>query len=134
MGWWADITTAVIAAVIGPGPDARHERHNFEPDQDWQLDQIAQHYEASGRRETYLGDWHSHPNASVDTLSWTDRRVLRRIINTPSARCPAPLMTVFWGQPDDWQAAVWHARLLRRTLLWDRLIVRRAQLSVARAS
>lgn len=62
MGWWADAKTAVVTAMIGPGPDASHGQSHFQPDQAWQLDQIAQHYHASGRREIYLGDWHSHPN------------------------------------------------------------------------
>ncbi len=134
MGWWADSGTAVIRAAIGPGPNASHGRHHFQPDQDWQLDQIARHYEASGRRETYLGDWHSHPNASGGALSWTDRRVLRRVINTPSARCPTPLMIIFWGNPDGWQIATWRARLHFRPILWDRLILEQAAMKLAVSS
>lgn len=42
---------------FGLGRDAFHGGHSFQPDQMWQPDQIAQHYVASGRRETYLGDW-----------------------------------------------------------------------------
>ena len=59
MGWWSYACTAVITTEIGPGPNASHGRHHFQPDQEWQLEQIARHYVASGRRETYLGDWHS---------------------------------------------------------------------------
>ena len=128
MGWWADPTTAAVTATIGPGPKAIHERYHFQPDQDWQLEQIAHHYEASGRRETYLGDWHSHPTKTSTTLSWADRRTLRLIISTPSARCPTPLMGILWGQPDDWQTAIWHARIYPRRLLWDRLVLSQAQL------
>ena len=127
MGWWANTTTAVITAIIGPGPNAIHGRHHFQPDQGWQLNQIAQHYEVSGRRETYLGDWHSHPSRTGRTLSWADRRVLRLIISTPSARCPIPLMAVLWGPPDDWQTTMWYARLHWRHFLWDRLVVSEAQ-------
>lgn len=131
MGWWADADTAVITAVVGPGPNAHHGRHSFQPDEAWQLDQIARHYAASGRRETYLGDWHSHPDISRGTLSWIDRRVLRRVITTPSARCPSPLMAIVWGQSDDWQLTVWRARLRPRPLLWDRLVLEQASVKFA---
>lgn len=128
MGWWADSGTAVITGMIGPGPDAHHGRHSFQPDQAWQLAQIADHYAASGRRETYLGDWHSHPGASGGNLSWTDRRVLRRIIETPAARCPTPLMIVYWGEIDNWEVTAWHARLQPRRVIWDKLLPETASL------
>lgn len=131
MGWWADADTAVISAMIGPGPNAYHGRHSFQPDEAWQLDQIADHYAASGRRETYLGDWHSHPGASGGTLSWIDRRVLRRVITTPSARCPMPLMIVVWGCSDDWQLTAWRGHLRSRPLLWDRLMLEQASMKFA---
>ncbi len=124
MGWWADSTTSVITAIIGPGPEAIHKQHSFEPDQAWQLDQIAIHYKASGGRETYLGDWHSHPNATCGGLSRTDRCVLRHIIKAPLARCEEPLMAVFYGEPKMWKTNVWHAKLRPRPLLWDKLILK----------
>lgn len=123
MGWWADGETAVITAMIGPGPEAHHGRHSFQPDEAWQLERIAHHYAQSGRRETYLGDWHSHPDARSGNLSWIDRRVLRRVITTPSARCPAPLMVVFWGHVDEWKVSAWRAKLQPRPLIWDRLVL-----------
>lgn len=130
MGWWADSATAVVTVMIGPGPDAVHERHAFEPDQAWQLEQIANHYQASGRQETYLGDWHSHPYAPGGRLSWTDRGVLRRIIQSPEARCAEPFMAVIWGETGAWQPEIWNACLRKRLLLWDRLIVEPAELKV----
>jgi integrative and conjugative element protein (TIGR02256 family) len=119
---------AVITTIIGAGPDALHERHNFEPDQEWQVAAIARHYEASGRRETYIGDWHTHPDAKTAHLSWTDRRVLRRIINTPSARAPNPVMIVFYGAEADWQATGWLAALKPRPIIWPKLLLRSADL------
>lgn len=130
MGWWSDAATVVVTAMIGPGPDAVHGQHDFAPDQAWQLAQIADHYQASGRRETYLGDWHSHPKASSGMLSWTDRRVLRRIIHSSEARCAEPLMAVLWGAGEAWQTEISHARLRPRSLLWDRLVVEPAGLRV----
>lgn len=123
MGWWADDHNVVISAAIGPGPDAYHGSHAFQPDQDWQLEQIASHYEASDRRETYIGDWHSHPNAKSGSLSWTDRGVLKRIINTLAARAPTPIMVVLYGPKDEWSIIAWRAHLIPRQLLWPRLCV-----------
>ncbi len=125
MGYWADPDTAVVRTMIGPGPNAFHGRHNFQPDETWQQKEIARHYTASGRRDTYLGDWHSHPNASGGTLSWIDRRVLRRIIRNPSARCPMPVMMVFWGQSDDWQLTAWRGILRRWPIRWLSLVLQR---------
>ena len=130
MGWWSDAATVVVTALIGPGPDAVHGRHDFAPDQAWQLAQIADHYQESGQRETYVGDWHSHPNASSGGLSWTDRRVLRRVIRMPEARCAQPLMAVFWGEAESWQMEIWHARLRPRAGIWHRLVVEPANLRV----
>jgi integrative and conjugative element protein (TIGR02256 family) len=128
MGYWSDSNTAVITASIGVGPDAVRERHNFEPDQVWQEREIAVHYEATGRRETYIGDWHSHPNARNGRLSRTDRRILRRIIATPSARVTTPIMAIFHGKPDQWRLTIWRGELLNRALLWPKLFVKPARI------
>lgn len=121
MGWWSPVGEAVITAMIGPGPDALHERYRFQPDQEWQLDEIARHYERSGRRETYLGDWHSHPDSTAASLSGLDHSVLRRVIRTPEARCSSPLMMILWGSSGNWKANAWRAQLTPRLLLWERL-------------
>lgn len=130
MGWWADPVTAVVNGMIGAGPNASRSAFHFEPDQDWQVEQIARYYEACGRRETYLGDWHSHPRARTGSISRTDRNVLRRIIKTPSARCLAPLMAIFYGDTASWQLKVWRARCVR-PFLWERLVVDEMALSIA---
>lgn len=123
MGWWSNNVTAVITAMIGPGPNAFHSRRSFQPDQTWQLEQIDRHYASSDRLETYLGDWHSHPDAVDGSISWTDCRVLRRVIKTSSARCSNPLMSIMWGQPDSWQLTTWCAYIVPRKILRDRLVL-----------
>jgi integrative and conjugative element protein (TIGR02256 family) len=128
MGYRADANVFVVTAEIGAGPEASRGPHSFEPNQAWQLAEIARHYEASGRREAYLGDWHSHPGAEIGRLSRTDRRVLRRIINTPSARAPTPLMLIFYGTRDEWRASAWIAALIPRLILWPRLQLSNARL------
>lgn len=126
MGYW-NAANAVITAIIGAGPAALHERHNFEPDQQWQVAAIAQHYEASGRRETYIGDWHTHPDATTAHLSWTDRRVLRRIITTPSARASNPIMIVYYGAEAAWKTGAWRASLKPRSVIWAKLLLRETE-------
>ncbi len=114
MGYWVDATTAVVTRAIGPGPNAAHQRHAFSPDQDWQTTAIAEHYRAADRRETYLGDWHSHPDETQAYLSRKDRAVLYRIATTPGARAPTPLMSVLLGSLHNWEIATWRGRAARR--------------------
>lgn len=79
LGYWSeDGTGVVIESVIGPGPKAIHRRARFLPDHLYQTRLLAEAYEKSGRRTTYLGDWHSHPNGP-QRLSEVDRNTLRRI-------------------------------------------------------
>lgn len=124
MGWWADPRTAVIATMIGGGPSADRGRNWFEPDQDWQLERIAERYQASGRRETYLGDWHSHPGATSGALSCVDRAVLRRVMGSSGARCARPLMLVLFGGASRWDVVAWCAYRRRGAFLSRCLVVR----------
>lgn len=103
MGYWASMDEAVVTEIIPAGPDALHNGHNFEPDQEWQLMRIAEIYEASGRKHTYLGDWHSHPNTRVAQLSWTDRTCAKMIIKTPKARTTRPIMAILAGTKYSWK-------------------------------
>jgi len=106
MGWWVPDTPQVfIKSVIGPGPDAIHAVHNFYPDNEWQTDRIAETYTASGRRTTYLGDWHTHPGGQP-IPSRLDKRTLRTISEEPEALCPAPLMIITAGA-ESWRLGAW---------------------------
>lgn len=116
MGYWNG-DAAVITALIAAGPNAIRESHNFEPDQEWQLAEIARCFNASDGRETYLGDWHSHPGASTGQLSGTDRRVLRTIIEEPAAHTPRPIMVIFFGGAPAWEVCAW-ATAWRTRLSW----------------
>lgn len=123
MGYWNDTDAAVVTAIIEAGPGALHERYNFEPDQEWQVERIARHYVASGRRETYIGDWHTHPAAKTGRLSRTDRGVLRRIITTPAARTPTPIMIVLNGTRGSWEVTAWIGTLRVRRIFRPNLLV-----------
>lgn len=101
----ADALNVWIDAVVGPGPSAVHGKTSFAPDAAYQERLIADIYERSGRRATYLGDWHTHPGVSPH-LSWRDRRTLRTIAASSEARQPTPIMLVYgYGHP--WRVKGW---------------------------
>jgi integrative and conjugative element protein (TIGR02256 family) len=111
IGYWASGgTEAVVTAVIGPGADAEHELHSFRPDYVFQEGEIARLYEESRGRETYLGDWHTHPDAPDGRLSGKDRRTLWRIATFKEARAERPLMAVMHGGNPAWDLTVWQGR------------------------
>lgn len=97
----------LITKCIGPGPDATHDTHSFRPDYDFQEAEIARHYAETGRKATYLGDWHTHPYQSKAHLSSKDKMTLRRIAHHKEARIDHPLMAVLHGQPGEWLLSAW---------------------------
>lgn len=107
MGYAADERQVVVTRVIGPGPRGIHTRRRFVPDYDYQERAVAKHYRSTARRETYLGDWHTHPNARSAHLSLTDRRTLARIARDPDARVPCALMVMLYGENGEWDVAAW---------------------------
>lgn len=128
MGYWTSEHEVVITRLVEAGPLALRERAAFEPDQQWQLAEIARHYRASGRREGYLGDWHSHPGTANGELSSIDRAVLSRIIRSPRARAARPISMVLFGGPVQWQPCTWVASMSSSLLMRSRLKCERATL------
>lgn len=108
MGYVDHAGTPVITDVIGPGPAATHDRTGFVPDSPWQQQHVDVVYLRSGRRHTYLGDWHTHPDGAPFP-SWRDLRTLRRIATFGPARVAAPVMLILGGH-DDWAAVAWRWR------------------------
>jgi integrative and conjugative element protein (TIGR02256 family) len=102
----------VVTAIVHAGPDAKRTRTSFRPDPRFQDDGIAQQYEASGRQDCYLGDWHSHPRGSP-SMSWRDRRTLQDIAEYKPARIANPVMVILYS--DDWKIGAW--QFLRRRFL-----------------
>jgi integrative and conjugative element protein (TIGR02256 family) len=99
MGYWDTAAdTAVVTAIVGPGPKAKQSRTSLIPDHTYQEQEIARIYAESGRVTTYLGDWHSHPNGAPRP-SRIDRRTLRRIVRSESARLKCSLMMIVSGGP-----------------------------------
>lgn len=118
MGHWLSTDHVMIDHVLGPGPAACHERFSFRPDLAWQHERIADIYERTFTQSTYLGDWHSHPNALSGRLSSKDKGVLAQIMGTPEAMCLEPLMGIFWGRPRAWELTVWRAGPRLHPLSW----------------
>ncbi|RPF28565.1 Mov34/MPN/PAD-1 family protein [Georgenia muralis] len=90
-----------IHTVVGPGPAAVHRPAAFHPDSEWQEGEIARIYAESGRRVSYLGDWHTHPRGST-RMSLTDRGTLLSIANHAAARCPNAVMLILAGMSNKW--------------------------------
>lgn len=101
VGYVADGQQPVVVAVIGPGPAAVHQRNRFQPDHQWQCEQLDDLYERSSGRLVYLGDWHTHPDGSPQ-MSWLDRRTIRAIARHSPAQCAQPLMLIGGGSPEHW--------------------------------
>jgi integrative and conjugative element protein (TIGR02256 family) len=112
----------VVSNTIGPGPDARHSETAYLPDHEYQEVEVARMYAHSGRRTTYLGDWHTHPNGRL-YLSRTDASTLKAISAHSPARVHEPVMAIVAGIVGDWRMGAWqwHPRrispLLRATPL-----------------
>jgi integrative and conjugative element protein (TIGR02256 family) len=106
MGYVAE-EELVISEIIGPGPDAIHRAYSFTPDYAYQEFEAARSYEESGRKWTYLGDWHSHPRQKWPNLSAKDIQTLHRIARSKKARLATPLMLISSGQPAAWKLTIW---------------------------
>lgn len=117
-----------IDHVIGPGPGARHDRYRFAPDPTWQHERIAERFQATEGRSTYLGDWHSHPEARHGRLSYIDRGAARTILRSPDSQCDRLLMAIVWGRPDDWDMDVWACELGRGWLWGNGVMVASAEI------
>lgn len=106
----ADDDDVVITDAVGPGPKAKHSRRTYIPDYLFHKEEIRRIFHGSGGLHTYLGDWHSHPNAPA-YLSFLDKRALQNIARFPGNYIDRPIMLVLGGTGSDvsseWKPAVW---------------------------
>lgn len=93
LGYISNNGDAVVTSIIGPGPNAKHSRFRFIPDNKYQQAILEIYFRTTEGRETYLGDWHTHPNGD-NALSTTDMRTLARIAKEPKSGIPNPFMVV----------------------------------------
>ena len=83
----------VITALIDSGPNAQRGLYHMLPDDTYQQAKLLEHFEMTDGRESFLGEWHSHPESSP-TMSPTDRRTLHRV-TTKGRNLPAlPAMVI----------------------------------------
>ena len=97
MGYWTK-EGAVITDIIGPGENSIHKKVSFIPDNKYHIQEVARIYKDSGRTITYLGDWHSHPDAE-SYLSSQDIRTLIKISKHKASRLKFPIMMVYGTNP-----------------------------------
>lgn len=102
LGYVAKDSDVVVTAIIGPGPKAKHGRFRFLPDAEYQQIELEKHFYKTDARETYLGDWHTHPHGSCQ-LSMVDKRTLTRIARTTSSGIQHPVMAILCGGNADWE-------------------------------
>jgi integrative and conjugative element protein (TIGR02256 family) len=110
-----------VTDVIGPGPNAKHMKTAYLPDHEHQEREVARIYQNSGRRTTYVGDWHTHSNGRLD-LSRIDAATLKTISGHPPARLRHPVMTIISGRPGDWKMAPWRW-IPKRVSILSRVVV-----------
>jgi len=58
---YATDDAVVITRVFGPGPGARHRPTRFSANPSWVKACIDEVFVSTDGKESYLGDWHSHP-------------------------------------------------------------------------
>lgn len=107
LGWEnVERNEIVVTTIVGPGPNAVHSPTAFQPDAEWQQEYLDAHYERSGGRITYLGDWHVHPRGGFG-MSRRDRRTMAKTARHSDARCPHPLMGLVAWTEGAYRVGVW---------------------------
>lgn len=89
----------VISSATGPGKRAKHGRYRFTPDDDHHTNEAKRHYYQTGGYEYYLGDWHTHPNATC-LPSILDRVTLYRNARRADHLGFRSLMLIIGGEID----------------------------------
>ena len=96
----------LVTHTIGSGPRARRSRSWLEVDHDWQNDRIRELHEG-GRKVAYVGEWHSHPDATSGRPSRQDRLTLARLADFGPLSCRSPVMVILYPGVEGWAAQGW---------------------------
>ena len=131
LGTWDHSRAEVfISEMIGPGPEAVHERTRFVPDAAYQESELSKRFHADPQRNNYLGDWHTHPFGGA-YVSYQDRLTLMSIAAHHEARVPAPVMLILAGI-QGWTPKLWRYKSADPQIKWGRPQLRRLRLHVCR--
>ena len=109
IGYWSLVGDAVITATVEGGPGAVREQQRFMPDGLWQQERLEDLYVGSGGIDTYLGDWHSHPQGLLRP-SRRDRSTAKVVAKTREARAPQPLTMIGIVDAGRWRWEVFRYR------------------------
>lgn len=113
----------VVTALIGPGSGAIATPTSLLPDARTQQLELNAIYSQTHGRDTYLGDWHSHPRG-VPNMSWRDRRTLAAIARDPRARLSRPAMLIAASTGDGWSFGAFLAERRVFSVSFKRVAVR----------
>lgn len=105
IGYVGDNSEPVVNNVIGPGPKARHGRFRFVPDGEYQQEALEKIFLKTEGRETYLGDWHTHPKGG-NCPSYIDKITLAKIAHEPASRTAHPIMAILGDGNPIWKLGV----------------------------
>lgn len=87
----------VITDVVGPGLSAKHGKFTFTPDYQYHNEESKRHFKNTKGKEYYIGDWHTHPNASP-RMSWLDKITILRNAKRANHTDNRSLMMIIGGQ------------------------------------
>lgn len=87
-----------VVDLVDAGPEAVHEREYFLPDGKYQQPILEQKFFESNGKVTFLGDWHSHPNAD-SYLSNLDMKTLKNISEDEGAQIACPIFIIIGTTP-----------------------------------
>lgn len=108
LGYTSAENDVVVTTVIGSGPKAKHYRHRYEHDAEYERAESSRLYMRSGNPDFYLGDWHTHPGGRA-RMSWLDRKTLADIVKR--GETIAGPITLILGEPP-WELCAWRCQRL----------------------
>jgi len=103
----------VVTVATGPGPRARRTPSSFRRDGDYTQEEVDRQHEASGGRDDYVGEWHSHPDPVGPSTQ--DLASMRWISGNAQYVRAEPLLMILQRVNEDWRplAYRWSAAGLR---------------------
>lgn len=107
----------VVTAVIAAGPNTQRGAYHMLPDDRFQQERLLEHFQRTEGRESFLGEWHSHPEAAP-TMSKTDRRTLYRVTVKGRHLAALPVMVIFgvYAQERRWEVKAYRKRNASRLM------------------
>lgn len=92
-----DGRAAIVLEATAAPPDSKSTRTSFYRGTKGLQKLLTERWSCG---ESYLGEWHYHPNGSGDPSS-PDVFQMLAIARSPKSQCPEPLLVVCGGNPDD---------------------------------